>query len=356
VTDCWLSVGCATSASSEQSINAYDQNGVSPTVSYVYQATNRILVKHTSTVERTADLVSLDADGFTLSWNTTGNADQVVGLALASGPVQLSASDTGTLVLSTETAQLTASISASDTGALTLSAESATVTPVVDRSAADSGTLTLAGETAQVTNLLTTSDTGALTLIGESTSLEAQATATDTGALTASEIASLLASATAADTGVLQLGAELAQIESFAWELGSLRLAVGAPQSEPTIHIFPVLRATTRWELNDVGAFSAQFPVTVPGADQVDAGMEVRVVRQGEGEIYRGLIASRRVVLEDDGPVVEIDGYSTARELAYRTTQLNWRVQNQSISSAIANLLVGTGWSSTVDTDVSRNS
>jgi hypothetical protein len=353
VTHCWLSVGCATSASSEQSINAYDQNGVSPTVSYVYHATNRILVKHTSTVERTADLASFDADGFTLSWNTTGDSNQVVGLAFESGPVQLSASDTGTIVLSTEDAQLTVSVGASDVGSLTLLAESAIVTPIIDRSAADTGTLTLAGETAQVTNLLTTSDTGALTITGESTSLEVQATGIDTGSLTTSEIASLLASATAADTGVLRLGAELAQIESFAWELGSLRLAVGAPQSEPTIHIFPVLRATTRWELNDVGAFSAQFPVTVPGADQVDAGMEVRVVRQGEGEVYRGLIASRRVVLEDDGPVVEIDGYATARELAYRTTQLNWRVQNQSVSSAVANLLTGTGWSSTVDTDVS---
>jgi len=348
-----LSVGCATSADNEQSINTYDQNGVSPTSTYFYHATNRILVKHASTVERTADLVSFDADGFTLSWNTTGTGDQVVALALESGPIRRSASDTGTLTLDTETAQVAASVSTSDTGTLTLSAESATVAPVIDRFGADSGALTLTGETAQVTNLLTTSDAGALTLTGESTSLQAQATATDTGALTASEIAGLLASATAADTGVLQLGAELAQIESFSWELGSLRLAVGAPQGEPTIHIFPVLRATTRWELNDVGAFSAQFPVTVPGAEQVDAGMEVRIIRHGEGEIYRGLIASRRIVLEDDGPVVEIEGYSTARELAYRTTRLNWRVQNEAVASAVSDLLSGIGWSSAVDADVS---
>ncbi|MBX6391001.1 MAG: hypothetical protein IRZ08_18765 [Frankia sp.] len=141
-------------------------------------------------------------------------------------------------------------------------------------------------------------------------------------------------------------------IEAYRTEIGGLRLDVGPPQGEPIASIFPVLKAELTWALNDIGSFSVALPVTAAGADRADAGMEARVIREGEGEIYRGLIASRRVVLEDDGPVIELEGYSTARELAYRTTQINWRIDAESLAAAAAALIADTGWSVTADAEV----
>lgn len=78
-----LSVGLATGPMSEASVNAYDQNVADSMVSKTYRSTTRLLVEHTTSVERTFDLTSFDADGFSGSWSATGTGDQIGYLALA---------------------------------------------------------------------------------------------------------------------------------------------------------------------------------------------------------------------------------------------------------------------------------
>lgn len=142
---------------------------------------------------------------------------------------------------------------------------------------------------------------------------------------------------------------EARTLASYRGELGGLRVDAGPPQGEPFVSVFPVLACRLTWELNDVGSFSLSVPATAPGADQLDAGQEVRIIREGEGEIFRGIVSSRRVVLDGDNLVVELEGFSTAREISWRSTQLNWRVQGQRLDASVAALLAGTGWTSTAD-------
>lgn len=423
--DAWVSVGYATSPTSEASSNAYDQHNVSPTVARRYQSTSKFLVKHQTSVNRTFDLTSFDSDGFTGSWSATGTADQVCYVALhtrilgddvlslsfteSSVPtltgsdittlsllessittlpgsddttlsltdistVALSASDTTSLIL-TETSSLAELVAGSDSTTLAL-AETSSLADLVAGS--DVATLSLADTTAvtlpesdATTISLTDSSTIAL-FESDTTTLSLSETETpvlpgdDTTTLALTEDSSLTADVPGSDTNTLSLTeaytlsllsdetadlqlTDTSILDTFWGELGGLRIDAGPPQGAPVVSVYPVLRAEVTWELNDIGQFSAQIGVTTPGADQLDAGMEVRIIREGEGEIFRGVISSKRIVLESDGPVVELEGYSTARELAWRTTQLNWRVSNQTVSTALSNLVSGTGWVSSVD-------
>jgi hypothetical protein len=132
--------------------------------------------------------------------------------------------------------------------------------------------------------------------------------------------------------------------------LGPLRLDVVTASG--IVSVAPVLACTIEWTLNDIGGWSARLPVTAANADRIDAGMEVRIVREGEGEIARGRVASRRTVLENDALVIELEGYSTARELTWRTTELNWRLSAQNVLTATTQLLADTGWTADIPGDI----
>ncbi len=63
--------------------------------------------------------------------------------------------------------------------------------------------------------------------------------------------------------------------------------------------IADIARASTIERLDRLGEFSFEFPATDPRAALLDHGREIRIYREGEGEIFRGIVESLETV-EDE--------------------------------------------------------
>lgn len=143
-------------------------------------------------------------------------------------------------------------------------------------------------------------------------------------------------------------GEESQTITSYRTELGALRIDVAPATGGPFAPVFPIISADYKWVLGELGEFSAKVPTTAVNAVALDSGKMARIVRDGEGIIFAGFITQHRVLLENDGPVIEIRGYGLARELSLTTTKIHWIVDAQPIGTAVNNLLLS-GWSADVE-------
>lgn len=109
-----------------------------------------------------------------------------------------------------------------------------------------------------------------------------------------------------------------------------------------------IIRATVTRRVNQIGSF--EFTCSAFGA-QVSAltvGRQVRIFREGEGEIFRGIIDDLRQEA-GDGPTLTVSGSSMAEELVWLNTYLGIPVEGETIQDAVASLMVdATSWQAAV--------
>ncbi len=110
--------------------------------------------------------------------------------------------------------------------------------------------------------------------------------------------------------------------------------------------ITSVLGASYRMELDRIGSFAFRMPASDEKAELVAQGNEVRIFREGEGLVFRGIVDRAEWVVDADGRLVlAISGSSIARRLALENTLLGRSFEGATLSSAVTTLLAGTGWS-----------
>ncbi len=110
--------------------------------------------------------------------------------------------------------------------------------------------------------------------------------------------------------------------------------------------ITSVLGASYRMELDRIGSFAFQMPAGDEKADLVAQGNEVRIFREGEGLVFRGLVDRAEWVIAADGSLIlSASGSSIARRLAWENTLLGRTFDGASLATAVTTLLAGTGWS-----------
>lgn len=176
--------------------------------------------------------------------------------------------------------------------------------------------------------------------------------------------------ATADDADSTGVGATEAEaIAAAAAEADILGAAVGEAEAVQAIGDFPparlridvydpagnrpgagpitsVLGASYRLELDRIGSFAFQMPAGDEKAELVAQGNEVRLFREGEGLVFRGLVDRAEWVIAADGSLVlSVSGSSIARRLAWENTLLGRTFDGASLSTAVTTLLSGTGWS-----------
>lgn len=107
-----------------------------------------------------------------------------------------------------------------------------------------------------------------------------------------------------------------------------------------------VLAASYRMELDRIGSFSFDTPAHDERAALLAQGNEVRIYREGEGLVFRGLVdRTTRLVGADGSLVLQVSGSSIARRLAWRNTLLGRTFDGDTLASAVGTLLTGSGWS-----------
>lgn len=330
-------------------------------------------VEYTTTVNKTAS----DAD--TVS---AGETATVTELARSHNRT-----DAESTVSASESASIGAALaSAGDSGTVTAS-EQATVAIVEGKSASDSGTIT-AAESSQLNVVKPSSDAHTVSAgeslagmsaavaasdaptvtAGESLTLAAAVGAVDAGLVDAGETPVIMASltsagdsgtATAAETG--RVAADVAATDSGAVTATESSIRTIIPiVTEPRIAldvyqlggprvgsgpITAVLAARYSGRADEIGAWSATVPATVENADELVRGREVRLRREGEGVVFRGVIDRADVTVGDrDERLLDIGGQSIAAELLWANTLLGRTFSGAPVSDAAATLLSGTGW------------
>jgi hypothetical protein len=120
--------------------------------------------------------------------------------------------------------------------------------------------------------------------------------------------------------------------------------------------VVDVLRASYSESLDGIGSFELEVPAIDPAGDYLTAGKEVRIYREGEGLLFRGIVGKRETMVDAGGALtLAVTGESVAEQLRWANTLLGLEFSNTSMSSTVGTLLSGTGWTSnTVQTD-SRN-
>ena len=181
----------------------------------------------------------------------------------------------------------------------------------------------------------------------ESESSTATADDADSAGVRATEAEALAAAAAEADT----FGAGVGESEAIQaigdFPAARLRIDVYHPAGNKLNSgpITSVLGASYRLELDRIGSFAFQMPAGDEKADLVAQGNEVRIFREGEGLVFRGLVDRAEWVIAADGSLVlSAAGSSIARRLAWENTLLGRTFDGASLSSAVTTLLAGTSW------------
>lgn len=111
----------------------------------------------------------------------------------------------------------------------------------------------------------------------------------------------------------------------------------------------PVVTATAvtySHRLDEVGTFTVEVPASDERVSYIGKRYELRVFREAEGEVFRGIVDTRETVVDESGAaIVRLSGSSTGRRLVWLTTLLGRQFDGASLSSAVTTLLSGTGFS-----------
>lgn len=106
-----------------------------------------------------------------------------------------------------------------------------------------------------------------------------------------------------------------------------------------------VINLVYRLELDRVGTFTAAFPATTEAVAAVTPGRQLWFSVEGEGVVFKGV--AEQIAFAQDGDVrtLQVAGGSIAKALAWKTTLVGFQLNAATLSSAVASLLSGTGWS-----------
>lgn len=156
------------------------------------------------------------------------------------------------------------------------------------------------------------------------------------------------------------IGAEgNAFIELFGFEIRGQRIradfydaqgnAIGAGP------VVDIIQSGYSLNLDEVGRFSLEIPATHEIVPSLTAGVYLRLYREGEGQVFRGIVHTPKIVVKENGQyVLQLQGDALARELVWSNTLFGREFSNTAMPAVINTLLSGTGWTATTATD-SRN-
>lgn len=133
-------------------------------------------------------------------------------------------------------------------------------------------------------------------------------------------------------------------LDSVRSALGGLRLDIGPVGQAPTATVAPIISASYRMSAGEISAWSTEIPAAQPNAELIEDGMEVRLIRDGEGELIRGIIHNVEYQITDSGLVLAVSGEGTERELVWHNTLLGREYASVPVSIAVDDLLDGTSW------------
>lgn len=184
---------------------------------------------------------------------------------------------------------------------------------------------------------------GSLTALGGITQ-HAAANLSVTGTLTAEAnkvlvAAAVLAAATALTAAGLVVPRQRGnRLRVDVYDASGAKLAQG-----PLTRVFD---ARYRLAVDELGDFELRAPATDPVARLIGQGYEVRIHREGEGLVFRGLVDYTEDVVGPDGRLeLSIQGASIGRRLVFANTLLGLNFTAETLANAVATLLAGTGWS-----------
>jgi hypothetical protein len=170
----------------------------------------------------------------------------------------------------------------------------------------------------------------------------------DPAGVAASEAEALAAAAAEADA----IGARVSEAEAVQaigdFPPARLRIDVYDPAGNKLNAgpITSVLGASYRMELDRIGSFAFRMPAGDEKAELVAQGNEVRIFREGEGLVFRGLVDRAEWVVDAEGGLVlSVSGSSIARRLAWENTLLGRSFEGATLAAAVTTLLAGSGWS-----------
>lgn len=115
--------------------------------------------------------------------------------------------------------------------------------------------------------------------------------------------------------------------------------------------IVGILTAEYSGRLDEIGDWRLTVDATATNADQLVEGREVRIRREGEGLLFRGVIDQAAITVgAADDRVLEASGRSVAAQLVWANTLLGRTFAGDTVTSAVGTLISGTGWSAgTID-------
>ncbi|MDQ3539958.1 MAG: hypothetical protein M3440_04660 [Chloroflexota bacterium] len=97
--------------------------------------------------------------------------------------------------------------------------------------------------------------------------------------------------------------------------------------------------------LDEIGSWSLTVPAIAENSELLTTGREVRIRREGEGLLYRGIIDTANVTVGDRGErMLQVSGQSTAARLLWANTLLAREFRGTTVTSTVGTLLSGTGW------------
>ena len=115
-----------------------------------------------------------------------------------------------------------------------------------------------------------------------------------------------------------------------------------------------ILSADYSGRLDELGAWSVTIDATEPSAALLTRGREIRLRREGEGLLVRGIVDTPDLRVGDrDDRVLTVGGRSIGAQMVHKNTLLGMTFSGAAVSSVVGTLLSGTGWTAgTIDTGV----
>ncbi len=130
----------------------------------------------------------------------------------------------------------------------------------------------------------------------------------------------------------------------MAWLRVDVYDASGDRRSSGPLH--RVLSFQYAQRLDEVGDFELLVPADDERAAELQHGDELRFYREGEGELFRGLVDAMKTDVTAEGVTnLVVSGPSVGRELVWANTLLGRAYEGESLAAVVADLLTGSGWS-----------
>ena len=284
------------------------------------------------------------------------------------GLAEKTGSDTGT-ISGTGAASVAATVTASDSDTVGVT-ETAQVDVVVSVSAADSATISGTDQVVSINVGVSDTDTVAVT---EAASIYAGVAGSDSDSASGTDAASGTVTVAAADSDTASVGGETVHIALSASDSDT----VSVTEAEAERRIIPItydprlavdvydlagnrlgsgpivgiLEAEYGQRLDEIGDWSLTVAATETNADQLVRGREVRIRREGEGLLFRGMIDVPEVTVGADYDLrLRVSGLSVAEQLVWSNTLLGLTFSGDTVAAAVAALIAGTGWTAgTID-------